>query len=182
MQDRPPDILLAEPDIELATLMRRCLREAMACTVTSAADAAAVLREELTARHDVLMISMDLPDAAWPDLVRELRLTNRAPLILLATDPSVDDLLQAMRMGAMEILLKPFDTAQMCVLVQRTSERALARQRARTRRRRLRRLTSKIIRERRDLRQRIDLICQDFVHAYRRLAQRVSEADLLPHE
>jgi hypothetical protein len=47
------------------------------------------------------------------------------------------------------------------------------------RHRRLRKLTARIICERRDLRQRIDLICRDFVHAYRRLAQRVTEAELL---
>ena len=38
------------------------------------------------------------------------------------------------------------------------------------------------MRERRDLKQRMDLICRDLVHAYRGLAQKVSKSGILDQE
>ncbi len=182
MQNRPVEILLVEPDAELTNMIEECMREAMTVSLTTVADAAGALREELTAHHDVLVISNDLPDAAWFDLVSEIRLTNRCPVLVLADTPSMDDMMNALHVGATDVLLKPFDLAHMCTIVEQAGHRAFARQRTRTRYRRLRRISSKIIRERRDLRQRIDLICRDFVHAYRRLAQRVTDTELLSHK
>jgi DNA-binding response OmpR family regulator len=182
MRNRAVDILLVEPDGELAGMMETCLAEAVQGSVTVVADSNSALREELTTRHHVLVISMDLPGEDWSELARELRHTNRGPMILLADNPSTGDLMQAMRFKAVDVLVKPFDLVTLAETVGQASMRALVRQRQRARNRRLRRLTSRIVRERRDLRQRIDLICRDFVQAYRRLAQRVSEADLLQHK
>jgi DNA-binding response OmpR family regulator len=179
MYDRPVEILLVEPDADLADMIRDCLPAAAHVNVTVATDAAAALREELTAAHDVLLVATELPDAAWTDLVREIRQTNRGPLILLAETPSATDMLEAVRTRAMDVLIKPFDLTELSTLTGRAARIAFKRQRARLRHRRLRKLTARIICERRDLRQRIDLICRDFVHAYRRLAQRVSDADLI---
>lgn len=179
MQNRPVEILLVEPDVELAAMMGDCLRDGVSANVTVVSDAAGALREELTTRHDLLLVSTDLTDATWSDLIREVRVTNRCPILLLAADPSTDDVLSALRSGVTDVLVKPFDLAQACTRIDQVCRRFRARRRAQTRNRRLRRLTAKIIRERRDLRQRIDLICRDFVHAYRRLAQRVTDTELL---
>lgn len=179
---RTAQLLVVEPDAELAEMIRDCLSDSMSADVTVAPDATSALREELTTRHDVLVLSTELGDADWFDLARELRLTNRGPIVLLSESPTMDDMLAAVRMGVMDVMLKPFDLADMSLLMKRAVHRARARQRTRVRYRRLRRLTARIICERRDLRERIDLICRDFVHAYRRLAQRVSETELLPHK
>ncbi len=182
MQTRVADILLVEPDIELAGMIKTCLEESTSCSLTVVSDAASALREELTTCHHVLIISMDLPDAHWSELIGEIRRTNRAPFILLSRNHSAQDMVQALRLGAADVMTKPFDLGELGDSVRKAERRAAAQRRRRVRNRRLRRLTSRIIRERRDLRQRIDLICKDFVQAYRRLAQRVSEADLLPHK
>ncbi|HOA74011.1 MAG TPA: response regulator [Phycisphaerae bacterium] len=180
MYNRPVEILLVEPDGDLACMIRECLLGGLdAARVTVAADAAAAVREELTATHDVLVVATELPDAAWMDLVRELRRANRGPLILLAQEPTGAEMIEAIRAGVTDVLVKPFDLADLVERVDRAARRAFRSRRRRLRNRRLRKLTGRIIRERRDLRRRIDLICRDFVHAYRRLAQRVSDADLL---
>jgi DNA-binding response OmpR family regulator len=181
MQTRPVEILLVEPDAELAEMMQECM-QSLPGNVTVAPTAGAALREELTARHDVLVLSSDLPDAGWVDLVRELRVSNRGPIVLLASEPTTGEVIEAMRMGIRDVILKPFDLGHVAMLIGRAGHRAAIRRRKQLRYQRLRRLTGRIIRERRDLRQRIDLICRDFVHAYRRLAQRVSDADLIPHK
>jgi len=180
MHKRPVEVLLVEPDVELASMMQDCLHDTIDGNVTVAPHAAAALREELTTRHDVLVLAADLPDTNWSDLARELRVTNRGPIVLLGREPSAEEMAAALRYRVMDVLFKPFDLAELCTLVDRAARLAADRQRARIRNYRLRRLTSRILRERRDLRQRIDLICRDFVHAYRRLAQRVTETDLLP--
>jgi DNA-binding response OmpR family regulator len=182
MRKRSVDILLVEPDVELAGMIKTCLEQAISCSLTMVTDAATGLREELTTSHRVMIVSMNLPDAHWSELVDEIRRTNRAPFILLAENPSARDMLQALRLGAADVLAKPFVLNELAERVRQAETRAEDRYRRRVRNRRLRRLTSRIIRERRDLRQRMDLICKDFVQAYRRLAQRVSEADLLSHK
>jgi len=179
MYNRPVEILLVEPDADVAAMACACLQAAMNANVTVASEATAALREELTTTHDVLLIANELPDARWIELVRELRQRNRGPFILLAQDPPVSDVVDALRAGAMDVLSKPFDMAHLAELVGRAIRRASQRRRHQMRTRRLRKLTARIICERRDLRQRIDLICRDFVHAYRRLAQRVTEAELI---
>lgn len=182
MHQRSVEVLLVEPDAELAAMSRECLEAALDVRVTHAADAASALREELTATHDVIIVASRLPDGRWGDLVRELRKNNRGPIVLLAEDPACSDMVDAVRARVMDVLIKPFDLVDFTTRINRAGQAALKRQRLRGRNRRLRKLTSRILHERRDLRKRIDLICRDFVHAYRRLAQRVSEADLLPRD
>jgi DNA-binding response OmpR family regulator len=182
MHHRPVEILLVEPDDDLAAMIRECLETALAVRVTVAPDAAAAVREELTATHDVMIVATELPDAHWGDLVREIRKANRGPVVLLAQDSACSDMVDAVRARVRDVLIKPFDLLDLSARVARAGQHALKQNRLRGRNRRLRKLTSRILLERRDLRKRIDLICRDFVHAYRRLAQRVSEADLLPRD
>jgi len=182
MPDQRVNILLAEEDSHLADMITRCLQDMLPASVTHTPSVGVALREELTARHHVVVASMSLPDADGLELVRELRVTNRCPVILMADNLSVEQTINAMRLGVTDLFCKPFDLHDLCQAVGRAATHELKRRRARIRYRRLRRLASQIVRERRDLRQRMDLICQDFVYAYRRLAQRVSESGLLTHD
>jgi len=182
MQNRRHNLLLVEDDLELAEMIVRCLEEASSATVTHVTSAADALREELTTRHHVIIASMSLGGGDGLDCIRELRITNRCPVILLADEVSVEQTIEAMRLGVKDVLFKPFDIEQLCETVGRAAEREAKRRWRRVRYRRLRRLTSRIVRERRDLHQRMDLICQDFVYAYRRVAQRVSESGILANK
>lgn len=182
MSIRAVDILLVEPDAQVSSLIQACLSQAMPCRVTAVSDSSSALREELTTSHQVVILSMNMPDAHWSELIGEIRRTNRAPFILLGDKPSTEDVLQALRLGAADVLSRPFELSELIERVRDAEVRASTRLRRRLRNRRLRRVTARIIHERRDLRQRMDLICKDFVQAYRRLAQRVTEADLLSHK
>jgi len=179
MRERPVEILLVEDDADLAAMAERCLQDAVTANVTIVSTAAEALREELTGPCDLLIVEADLADGRGLDLVREMGTAGRRPVVLLADAPGVEDLLEAMQAGVREVLIKPIDWIRLVDAVQQAAHRIRRQARRRTRQRRLRRLASRIIRERRDLRQRIDLLCRDFVHAYRRLAQRVADSNLL---
>ena len=182
MGSRPAEILLVEDDVELAELMGRYLGESMCVRVTTVGSAAEALREELTCRHDLVAASLDLADGQTLELLRQLRVSNRCPLILTAAAPSVRELIEAIRLGAIEVLIKPFALEALSDAVRRAMRGGGRRRRLERRYRRLRRLTGRVLRERRELKQRTDLICQDLVHAYRGLAERVARTGVLAHQ
>lgn len=179
MPERSVEILVVENDIDLAEMIERHLRDALTCRVTHAATAAEAVREELTARHDLVIASMSLPDADGLTLVRELRVSNECPIVLTADKPTIEEAVEAMRLGVIDLLKKPFDMVDLSTSVSKAAKREARRRRERVRHRRLRRLVSRIICERKDLNERLELICKDFVHAYRQLAQKVTDSGAL---
>ena len=182
MSERPIEILLVENDTELAEMIERHLTEAMCSHVTHVTSASEGLREELTGHHDVVIVSMSLPDADGLAFVHELKHSNRCPVILMAEDPSIDDTVDAIRLRVREFLRKPFDLSYLSDVVCTLAEHEMERRRRRIRYRRLRRIASRIIRQRRDINHRMDLICRDFVHAYRRLARKVTDSGMLANK
>lgn len=182
MTDRPAEILVVEGDEDVGIMLGQCLDASGDCRVTCVDSAADAMREELTARHDVIVVGMSLTDTEGLLLVKEIRVTNRCPVLLLADHPTADEMIEAMRLGVSDVLVKPFDVAEASGIVLKWAERAVTRKHRQRRYRRLRRLSSRIVSERRDIRQRMDLICRDLVYAYRNLAQRVSESGVLTRE
>lgn len=179
MTDRPVEILLVEQDTQLAEMISHYLQEAMWAEVTHCSTADEAMREELTTQHEVLIADLALPDTDGLTLIRELRLTNPCPSILLADDPTINDAREAIRLKVIELLPKPFDLADLSSLVESAAESERAARRHRRRYQRARRIARRIVDERQDLHQRMDLICRDFVQAYRRLAQKVADSGQL---
>lgn len=182
MTEKPVELLLVSGDEELAEMLLRCLHDTSWAEVTHVATASDALREELTAQHDVVVTAMSLSDGDGLALVRELRVTNTCPVIVTADQVTVEEAIEALRLGVTDILIQPFDIADLIDLARRTAERRLRCRHRRRRYRRLRSMVSRIIRERRDLRQRMDLICRDLVYAYRNLAQKVAQSGMLTHD
>ncbi len=181
MAERPLEILLADDDQELAEMITSHLPTAITARVTHVRSVEEALREELTCRHDLVIASLQLDTSDGFALIRQLRGKCR-PFILLADAPGPQQLIEGIRLGVLDVLCKPFDMVELAEAVERYARMARRRRRERIRHRRLRRVTARIVGERRDLRQRMDLICRDFVQAYRRLAQKVVESGVLTQE
>jgi DNA-binding response OmpR family regulator len=179
MSERPVEILLVESDRELCEMIAQQLENAMFCRVSSADSAAAALREELTGQHELVIISAELPDDEGFSLLRELRVTNECPVLVIAAETRVEHTLEALRHGATGWFEKPFDLEQFTQAVNTACERETKKRRDQARLRRLRRVSSKIVKEREDLNERMELLCRDLVQAYRRLAEKVTEAGIL---
>jgi PleD family two-component response regulator len=182
MAEKPVQILLVDADDDLAEMIVRCMGDACWGEVTHVASASDAMREELTTRHDVMIACMSLPDGDGLGLTREIRVTNKCPVILIGEQPTADEAIDALRLGVTDFMVKPFDIVDLMGIARKSADRQLHRRHRHRRYRRLRSMVSRIIRERRDLRQRMDLICRDLVHAYRNLAQKVARSGILTHE
>src|SRR5215468_7668559 len=125
MADRPVEILLVENDAELSEMMVRQLENAVCCRITTVESAAAAMREELTGQHDVLILSAELPDDESFSLLRELRVTNDCPAIIMTSKTRTDQTLEAIRYGATGWFEKPFDLEQLLEAVKTAADRQM---------------------------------------------------------
>jgi DNA-binding response OmpR family regulator len=179
MAHRKPELLIVDPDRDLTDMIEGYLSAAMEVRITTVHTMAEAMREELTHRHDVVLAALDQEDGNGLELVRRIRETNRCAFLLMADEPDPRELVAAMRGGVDDVLLKPTNMAELADRLQ-AAIHARAQRRARRRRhRRLRLLSVRMISERRDQRQRTDLICKDLVQAYRALVHKVSAAGVL---
>jgi DNA-binding response OmpR family regulator len=144
---------------------------------------------ELTEPHDLVIAEIEpaggVPALTEPrssfassgrlPLVEQLASLGGRPIILLADEPTRAEMIHALRLGVRDLLLKPFPVEQLLDAAERVLHEVEVRQQYLARYRKMRGLTRQVIRERRDLKQRIDLICRDLVGAHRRLVHRVIE-------
>ncbi|GEM_PF-478786 len=182
MPRRPTEILVVEQDADVAEMISQCLGEAIQANLSHTRTGQEALHSELTHRHDLIIASFDLPDGDILDLMRQLRVSNKCPVILIADNPTPAQLVEAMKLGLRHVLLRPFDMVELAEVARSAIRAARQRRYHRLRYHRLRLLTARIIRERRDLRQRVDLICQDVVRSYRNLAHKVAESGVLTQD
>ncbi len=172
MPARPANILLVEADDDLAELLADHLERSTRSVVTRVCTASEAAASHMTENHDVALVDMPLPDCDDLGLVQELRASGDCEVVLLTGEPTLGCALAAMRLGVRDMFGKPFDLGHLTRSVEQAVDVRRRRDRERLRYDRLRRVSSRIIRERRVLRQRIDLVCRDLVGAYRRLAKK----------
>jgi len=173
MGTRSTSILLVESDDEVADMIIDHIERRMRARVTRVATATEALSSNMVQPHDVVLADTSLPDCSDLGLARELRGTTDSEVILITGNPTLGRAIEAMRLGVRDMFTKPFDLSRLSEAVERAAEARHQRQRERLRCERLRRVTSRILRERRSMRQRVDLVCRDLVGAYRRLAEKV---------
>jgi len=180
MTERAQKILLVEPDPELLEMLVGTLSLRLDAHITCTANAEGCLDVEMLDPHDLVIAEMELADCRqavagsgglW--LAGQLVALNSRPIILLADDPTCDQAIEALRLGVRELLPKPFSMAQLLDATERLLAGFYLRRQHLARYHRMRALVRRVIHERRDLNQRVELICKDLVGAHRRLVHRV---------
>ena len=173
MSDRTPKILLVEPDPDMVDMLVGLLRRRFDAQVTCVDGAEACLHTDLYDPHDVVIAEWELEDSDGLQLTENLTILSPRPIILLADEPSSRDAIGAMRLGVRDLFVKPFPFEDLLDATARAlAGHELKRQRA-AKYHRMRDLVRHVIRERRDLNRRIELVCRDLVEAHRRLVHRV---------
>ncbi len=166
------NILLVEDDDEMAGMLADYIERTVKARVQRVTTASDAICSSMAEKPDVVLADVDLPDSDDLELARELRRDADCEVILMTGQPTLGRALGAMRLGVRDMLAKPFDLSRLGRSLDEAVTVHRERNRERLRYDRLRRVSSRIIRERRVLRQRIDLVCRDLVGAYRRLAEK----------
>lgn len=123
-------------------------------------------------QFDVILSAAGLSNGQGLDLLRT-GIAADTPFILIEDNLDAERVLEAMRLGAADVVHPQHTADQVISTIDQTVRRGRLCRRDIRRSQRLRRLSSKLIRDRRELRQRVDLICKDLVVAYQRLAEKV---------
>lgn len=151
------------------------LRTTLGARVELARSAAEAIEHDLNANFDLLVVDVALPDGNGLDLIRILAPRQSCIAVVISGAPTLGRAIEAMRAGARDFFVKPFDLARMTtVLGDLLNERhTLTRERRRLQR--LDHLVRKVMDERKVLQNRVDLVCRDLVGAYRDLAERFTK-------
>ncbi len=136
---------------------------------SSIADARAML--EVTP-VDIVIAARDLTDGDALDLIED-DAPHRPPVILIDGAFQTERLATAFRRGAADVVSTPVDYDYLVSRVRSVVRGSRMSRQEADRARRLRQMSSRLVKDRRELRKRVDLICTDIVTAYQRLAEKV---------
>ena len=125
------NVLIIDDEPGLRHTLSRLIQSA-GCQVTAIADGTDALETLETVSFDLVYLDIHLPGVNGLQILREIRKKDaQLPVILLTGNATLQSALEAIRLGATDYLLKPFDPE---VLVART--RVLLQEQALERRRR----------------------------------------------
>lgn len=173
--NRFPKILIVDQEPRALEELVRALSVAFEARITCLASAREALDIDLVEPHDLAVVEINLPDMDGLAFARHWRELRPRPVLLLSQQPNFSHAIEALRLGAADLFVKPLDLRSVVDAARhwlRESERA---EFQRQRYRRLRGLVRRVLRERRELQQRMDLLCRDLVGAHRRLVTRVMD-------
>lgn len=166
-------LLLVTPDADLTEMLVAALVGRLDAHITCVSGALEAVDADIAAPHDLILAEMDLGDFTGVQLAQQILSLGTRPIILIGDDPLTEDVIEALRLGVRDVLSKPFPVQQLLDSVDAVLRGAKVSHAHATRYRGMRDLVRRVIRERRDLNKRIDLLCRDLVGAQRRLVQRV---------
>lgn len=171
-----PKVLVVDDEPSLRELAQDLLPRELSCRVQTAATLVEARRIIDRGGIDLLLLDVHLPDGDGLSLLEPLRRKNPAArAVVISGDVCPEHALTALRGGAIDFIPKPFAVEQ----VGQRLGRALARQQSEARD--LRRLTRlrdavrRLNRARKTVSKKVDLLCNDLVHAYTDLARQLDE-------
>jgi two-component system KDP operon response regulator KdpE len=107
-----PIVLLVEDEAEMRRALRPSLR-AHGYQLIESATGREGLAQAAGRNPDVILLDLGLPDGDGLDVVRELRLTTRAPIIVISARGQERDKVAALDLGADDYLTKPFGVVEL---------------------------------------------------------------------
>ena len=111
--------------VEDEPLLRRRLvahLTALGADVTGVEDLGAARKEIATHGFDFVLLDVNLPDGMGLDLLREGVLSPSTGVVVMTAQGSVDIAVEAMRLGAIDFLAKPFEFAVLPLVMQRARQ------------------------------------------------------------
>ena len=120
-------ILIVEDDEDTRNTFQQLLVMTLGVEVELAADGAEALELLLDGPYSIVITDLRMPKLDGMKLIAEIQARHLPVTVIVTTGHgSIDDAVQAMRMGAYEFLTKPSDPQHLCLLIQRAlRDRAL---------------------------------------------------------
>jgi two-component system KDP operon response regulator KdpE len=111
-----PTVLAVDDEHSILRLLEITLRS-QGFTVVSAKTGADALVQAATARPDLVLLDLGLPDAEGIDVLRRIREWSSVPVIIVSARRSEEEIVQCLDAGADDYLVKPFRTAELAARV-----------------------------------------------------------------
>lgn len=127
MSQREQKVLLIEDVLSMSMLFTRHLEAAGVQTV-AVEDLKSARAAQAKDTFDLLLLDLNLPDGDGLAYLEELQGTNmETPAIVITADASLNNAVRAMKLGALDYLVKPFSESRLVTTVNNTLERVLLR-------------------------------------------------------
>jgi response regulator of citrate/malate metabolism len=108
------DALVVDDDYRVADIHASFVSRVAGFRVCGRAHTAALAREAIAALHpDLVLLDLYLPDEHGLDLIRNLDSEHRPDFLIITAARDLPTVRQAMQMGAVHYLVKPFSFAQL---------------------------------------------------------------------
>jgi DNA-binding NtrC family response regulator len=167
-----PKILLVDTEPDTVEMLVDVLAREVNAQITCVSTAEDALDTDVIEPHDCVIAEVNLPLMGGLAMAQRMMELRPRPILLTSNDPNLGQAVAAIRAGAVDFFVKPFDIECLIASAVESLSRATEERRRAQRHHRLRELVRRVIRERRELNQRVDLICRDLVGAHRRLVHR----------
>ena len=171
---RPLRVLLVDQEPQVYQSLAECAsrRQMHVVQVASLADARRHLAQSGV---DLALIDLEQPDGNGLALARDLsRRAGQTQTIVMSGRSTIERTIEAMRAGANDFMIKPLDRAELLERLDQARRRHQDCLRRRRRVQRLRRVCRKLTQMRNDVKQQVDILCQDLVAAYQDLAEQMN--------
>lgn len=174
-----PRVLIVDAAGAARSVLGRALRtEPVNVEVVASVDKARVALASCAQPFDLALFDLDMPEAV--DLASELRekpgASGRVRVIFTSSGPSLDNAVGALRAGALDLIVRPFDPED---AARRVVAGALSARRERERDAevdRLRRACKRLTSSRREISRKVESLCNDLADAYQELADQMTNA------
>jgi DNA-binding NtrC family response regulator len=170
-----PRILVVEDDPAIAELLQDHFKDSLNAEIRIADSGQQAIDLDYEKPAEVILIDYMLPDMDGLELIAALNSRGQRPMIIMTGHPTLGRAIEAMRLGAADMFVKPFDLDKMTQTVAQAVGKFRHDQLRVRRLMRVRELSKRVIQERRGLRRKMDLVCRDMVAGYRELAEKVNQ-------
>ena len=118
----PRSVLLVEDDRGILTVLRRFFEKRGWSVLTAAAGARGIDRYAVD-RPDLVLLDVELPDMNGLPVLRRLRdLDGEARVIMLTGPGDIETAVEAMRLGADNVVTKPFELDHLAAVIEGQEE------------------------------------------------------------
>jgi len=112
MTDARPTVLVVDDEPQIRRFLRLGL-ESHGYVVQEAATADAALRAAVSARPELVVLDLGLPDREGFEVLSALREWSRVPVLVLSVRSREDEKVRAFELGADDYVVKPFGMAEL---------------------------------------------------------------------